>query len=417
MHDVKINYALKDNKVVSILDISPENRGLKCNCICPICHEKLSAKLGSKNQHHFSHVSNSTCDPANVTQTALHILAKELIEEYKLMTFPSLLINFSDTNTYKNLSPENKIYFKNKLKEPFIISKEKSIKFDSVVLENKISSIIPDIVGTINNKCCLIEIAVSHFVDQEKKDKVKKLNFPMIEIDLSAYVLFPLNKNELKKKIISDIDCKKWIFNPKIISEMHKADDYFKNQIEQIIATEKNEFETRNKEYAKEIESVRNNSSFLEYYKETDLYKKFPIIPFFLDIPIEGELAIKCDRRIWQSLVFESLMLTQSSSRRLDFYVLDNYIKYNFETSNQMDYSFILKQFLLHLNMLGFIEYYSFAGFFDFESYMYIKIPNSIIPPHQKYANELSEAIANSDPYSLKTAHKIAKLYQKFSKN
>lgn len=416
MTNVKIHYALKEGKFVSILDIPEEERGLKCNCFCPLCNEKLSAKLGTKKEHHFSHTSNSNCDSEHINQTALHILAKEIIEEVKFIKFPPLSIAFIQTDTYKKLSANDKYRFEKEFDTPFTLISETYVTFDQIILEKRLSSIIPDIIGIANGKECLIEIAVSHFVDEEKKAKVQKLNLPMIEIDLSFYSDSSLNRRNLRNLIIEDVSTKKWIFNPKLSRESYKAEEYFSTQIKEVFAAEKAEFEIKKQKYKQEITAKRNDDAFFEYYKQSGLYEKFPSLPFFLDIPIEGELAINHDRRLWQSAVFESLLLTQSEVRYLDFRNIDKYVFDNFETNCKTDYSGVLSCFLKHLDMLGFIEYYDDPLVIPYSySYIHIKIPRNIIPPNQKYANKLKNIICNSDPCSLETAQKINNLYNEFS--
>ncbi len=406
MSCVKINYALKDDKIVSILDIPLEERGLKCNCTCPVCHEKLSAKLGAKNQHHFAHAPNSNCDPNYATQTALHLLAKEIIEEEKAMKFPPYFIDFSETNIYKTLSFEDTIRFKQKFTEPYEIIESKKVIFDSVFSENKLSSITPDIIGTVNNKHCLIEIAVTHFVDEEKEAKVRDLNLPMIEINLSNCIKNPLSIQDLKNKIIFDIDCKKWIFNPRIPFEIHKADEYFKSQINKFLISAENKFESEKEIYINEISSKRQDSTFDEFYNHLNLSKKISSHSFFIDIPIEGENIISYDRRVWQSFVFETLLQNQNDFGGMSFSKLSNLICTNFPLdykAYQTTLTKVINLFLFHLHLLGFIEY-NCNGYLSSDGYIKIKIPDTIIPPHKTYAKKLEQIIKSSDPYSLETA-------------
>ncbi|MBE6664482.1 MAG: hypothetical protein E7602_08335 [Ruminococcaceae bacterium] len=418
MSCVKINYALKDDKIVSILDIPLEERGLKCNCTCPVCHEKLSAKLGAKNQHHFAHAPNSNCDPNYATQTALHLLAKEIIEEEKAMKFPPYFIDFSETNIYKTLSFEDTICFKQKFTEPYEIIESKKVIFDSVFLENKLSSITPDIIGTVNNKHCLIEIAVTHFVDEEKEAKVRDLNLPMIEINLSNCIKNPLSIQDLKNKIIFDIDCKKWIFNPRIPFEIHKADEYYKSKIEEIKAIEKEEFESQCKVYSEAIISKRDNFSIVKLYdnlyfdKDSPFYKKYQVPPFFLDIPIEGENIIHCDRRKWQLFVFMNAIANDS----IDFKILENLFVHNINVTFSPPNTYpnlrmVLKKFLFHLHYLCLIEYHC-DGIFDPNSYI-LKNSSSFVAPTNSYAKKLKNIIESSDPCSLETAKKVDTLLSK----
>ncbi|MBQ5523446.1 MAG: hypothetical protein IIT86_11670 [Oscillospiraceae bacterium] len=51
-------YALQNGSIVNISDVES---GLKCNCVCPACGERLVAKKGNKMMHHFAHYSDANC--------------------------------------------------------------------------------------------------------------------------------------------------------------------------------------------------------------------------------------------------------------------------------------------------------------------------------------------------------------------
>ena len=72
------------------------------------------------------------------------------------------------------------------------------VDFDSVVLEKKVSSIIPDIIAFKGNKACLIEIAVTHFIDENKEKKIQQLKLPVLEIDISSLSAESINRDILK---------------------------------------------------------------------------------------------------------------------------------------------------------------------------------------------------------------------------
>ena len=46
---IQLKYGLRHDRIISILEIKPEERGLKCNCTCPGCGLPLVARLGKKN--------------------------------------------------------------------------------------------------------------------------------------------------------------------------------------------------------------------------------------------------------------------------------------------------------------------------------------------------------------------------------
>ena len=155
-----LTYALNsDNRLMYINDVP---NGLECNCICPGCKEKLIAKNDGKvREHHFAHASNKECITGY--QTMIHLLAKDIIEAMKI--FPMALNGkyLSACEIYKEVNL-NQFGF-----VPDI--------FGFIPITDG-----PNIIGKIP---VIIEIFVTHKVDEEKKNKIIKAGIPAMEIDLS----------------------------------------------------------------------------------------------------------------------------------------------------------------------------------------------------------------------------------------
>lgn len=192
--------ALKDNQLI---DIESVPSGLRCGCVCPYCHEKLIAKKGKKRQHHFAHYSGDSCQYGY--QTSLHLMAKEIISELKTFSIPKVYLNALNKNEK--------------------ISDSMNIQIQEVYLEHKIDDIIPDIIlKTSNGQSLLVEIYVTHSIDQQKLEKIKKLNISTIQIDLSKIDRL-ITKEELIGFLNSDNSNKQWIYN----SCVEKYYKYFLN--------------------------------------------------------------------------------------------------------------------------------------------------------------------------------------------
>ncbi|NSB15174.1 hypothetical protein [Clostridium beijerinckii] len=217
----------RDNKIIHIDEITPSENGLKCNCICPSCGEKLKANaLGTHNKKYFSHKGNSNC--INGLETTMHKFAKEVIEEEKKIKIPKLIYN-------KNF-------------KEFEIVKEQMIDFDKIELEKYLSDFDfkPDIIIFKNDVPLIIEVAVTHKIDEEKKNKIIKSNISTVEIYLDKDEIFQLSKEELTSKIINNTDNKRWIFNRLEESKRKSINDRLsakKTQRKAIKRTEKRSFE------------------------------------------------------------------------------------------------------------------------------------------------------------------------------
>lgn len=169
----------KDNK--ELVHISEVANGAKCNCYCITCGEDLIAKNGGViKRPHFSHSINSECQS---TETLLHFLAKEVFSEINsiyippyesswIFKFKPQLINFDYIETDGYCSALGERY-----------------PIKNVRIEKRLDKIIPDIVATVTidhlEYDFLIEIAVTHFIDKNKKELIIGNKLNCIEINLS----------------------------------------------------------------------------------------------------------------------------------------------------------------------------------------------------------------------------------------
>ncbi len=69
---LKIPYAEKEGEIVHV---SRVDRGLQCNCVCPVCKGAVIARKGEIIRHHFAHHGESSCSPESV----FHLVAKKLL--------------------------------------------------------------------------------------------------------------------------------------------------------------------------------------------------------------------------------------------------------------------------------------------------------------------------------------------------
>lgn len=68
----KIPYGEREGQ---LLHVSEVERGLQCDCVCPVCKERLVARKGHKTHHHFAHYPGANCS----AETVLHQLGKRLL--------------------------------------------------------------------------------------------------------------------------------------------------------------------------------------------------------------------------------------------------------------------------------------------------------------------------------------------------
>lgn len=181
-NDKILTYAIdRDGKLVHIGSVQ---NGLDCGCICPFCHMELIAK--NNGQHRAKHFAHKGDVCTAYYETALHMLAKEIVKEEKTVMLPA----------YKNLE-STKICFK-----------------EVEVEERKDSSKLqPDCVGIAEDGLRIhVEFFVTHKVDERKKEIIEKNVINCVEIRIPND--FPLDYEKLKDFIENKNEGRVWINYP-----------------------------------------------------------------------------------------------------------------------------------------------------------------------------------------------------------
>ena len=229
--EIQITHGLKEGELVSIADVE---RGLKCNCTCSKCGKPLVAKKGEVKDHHFAHSVDSDC----TGETLKHYFAKQEIAEKKYLHLPH---------------PTKDVY--------------SMTDFKTVELEKRIgdSQYIADVIcTTANGKQLVIEIVVTHDLDNDKRNYLITNEVTTLKIDvndwdyqahrLNEYMLQGNNnwvynkKTELeeerrKKESEEDVaeQLRKWKLEKRQDKEWNKLDKAFKVIWNNIIKDEFNQ--------------------------------------------------------------------------------------------------------------------------------------------------------------------------------
>ena len=180
-----------DRKNGQRVHIKNAKNGKTCGCVCE-CGRLMIAYQGN-NKHRFQHdrsTDGRTCQASG--ESALHKFAKDVLQNRLEIQIPQLEEN----------DGHNKI----------IVTEAKILRFDSAILEKKQGETVPDVICLIKGRKLQVEFAVTHFCDEEKVNKIRKLDIASIEIDLSEFRIRKLD--ELHDIILFEAD-RKWLHNPK----------------------------------------------------------------------------------------------------------------------------------------------------------------------------------------------------------
>jgi hypothetical protein len=194
MIQAAMTFALSSNGRVVHIDDVPN--GVQCGCICPQCKRLLIAKNGGyKRAHHFAHESETKCKGG--TETIIHLAAKQIVADYKLVALPFLLGEISGEEI-------------------------QLAEFDNVLLEHPFVSsttqqrIIADCYGQNASGGLIVEIAVHHRVEADKARLLEALGLPAMEIDLADKIGEMIGWEDLTQAVLFESYRRRWIFTPSL---------------------------------------------------------------------------------------------------------------------------------------------------------------------------------------------------------
>jgi hypothetical protein len=323
---VQLVYGLKDNKLYHVDQV--EN-GEKCGCVCPNCGDILIAKQGEINDHHFAHKAKE-CDITYAQETILHLMAKEVLSKCRTFLLPPVTLEdrfaFFSKDEYSKLKSTNNVddlYYK--------YTKYKRILtlVDNVIVEKYLDNIKPDIILEIGETRLVVEIAVTHFIDRKKKEKIFDKQQLTIEIDLSEYKdkINEITEVKLRDILLNNMDSKKWIYYDKIHKDIEEVQN--KNKFILSKQDEVKQYWIKNfsKEYRDKYEEYNrdNKNKYLGNYWSKQWISQTTPIPWFADYPINGDVLLNGDRRRWQGMIISKLYYSKRplSSEDIVKYITD----------------------------------------------------------------------------------------------
>ncbi|MDR5893143.1 hypothetical protein QC820_09970 [Halomonas mongoliensis] len=176
--EIKVPFGERDGRLYPPGNVE---RGLACRCICPDpeCGADLVAKRSSRGLPFFAHHNRSECKRGY--ETALHRMAKQIIDDAKAVTLPEHSVRVQAT------SPEG-ITLTGSADFP-----KRHVELRDIMLERRVERWVPDLSAKLKNKANIfIEIYVSHAVDGEKPEKLDNL--------------FEINLSKLSEEVVSDLE-------------------------------------------------------------------------------------------------------------------------------------------------------------------------------------------------------------------
>jgi hypothetical protein len=99
-------FGMRNNEIIVISDLTREERGLKCNCLCPQCGGKLEAKMGNIKVYHFSHTKDA-CDETLLFIKGIFMLIELMIRNEKNFYAPPLIVTYKIPPAHISITMDN----------------------------------------------------------------------------------------------------------------------------------------------------------------------------------------------------------------------------------------------------------------------------------------------------------------------
>lgn len=168
---MKIPFGLRrsDHRMVGPQEVP---NGLGCECVCRGCGQDLIARQGRIKEWHFAHATGAEC-PGGI-ESAIHQMAKQMIVDRQCVYVPA-------HSLYRPISGPT---WKFDLTE--YAQQEGEMRLSDCREEVKVGERKPDILAfTDSGQQIAIEVAFTHFCDEEKIEWIRKNNLTTLEIDIS----------------------------------------------------------------------------------------------------------------------------------------------------------------------------------------------------------------------------------------
>lgn len=198
MENIKLRQSFAVNTEGRIKSVEEVARGLECNCTCPCCGERVLARQGEVREWHFAHASGADCDGA--AEGALHLAAKQVLLDGQGLMMPEAV-------TMKTATLADGRSAVGEARRP-----EYWLDYLTAEAEVSYGSIRPDIVLDVGGEKIFVEIAVTHYIDSEKREVLEEMRIPTIEIDLASIEREKWNWGLLQDVVIENGLHKSWIY-------------------------------------------------------------------------------------------------------------------------------------------------------------------------------------------------------------
>lgn len=204
---LRVPFGLKDGRMWTARQVSA---GRSCGCVCPACGGALIAKAqeSRRRRAHFAHLVESNCRTG--FETAVHRKAKQLIVDQLFLQLPAWDGEDDMPNPPRLLDEAGMVVFGRAVELP-----ARTVTLNWARAELQKIDYKPDVTGEDEKGELLIEIRVTHAVDDLKQRRVRSEGKRMLEIDLSKLRLEQVEDDqEFERQVLGEAANRQWISCP-----------------------------------------------------------------------------------------------------------------------------------------------------------------------------------------------------------
>ena len=247
----RVPFGLKDGRVWAPEEVA---KGKACGCICPGCHAQLAAKAqeSRRRRPHFAHLTDTGCQAG--CETGVHLRAKQLIAERQELVIPAWVGDPIDMPNPPNArDDEGRLYWGRQVERPMLRTGLRDIE-----VERSFGTYQPDVYARDDVGELLIEICVTHAVDDRKAARVQAQGRRMVEIDLSQlHRNTPHDQNAFEQAVLFDPANRAWVSCPEAVAEWQAS----KRELDEQVAARNREIAQQREQLARAAQERRDRDA------------------------------------------------------------------------------------------------------------------------------------------------------------
>ena len=213
----RVPFGLREGRAWAPAEVT---KGKACGCVCPGCHAPLAAKAqhSRRRRPHFAHLTDTGCHAGR--ETGIHFRAKQIIAERGELLIPAWIGDLLDMpNPPRARDDEGRFHEGEKVDYPAV-----QTFLHDIQPERSFETYQPDIWARDEVGELLIEIRVTHAVDDRKAGRVQAHGRRMIEIDLSSlHRDTPHDAEAFEYAVLFEGSNRAWISCPEAVSSWHAS--------------------------------------------------------------------------------------------------------------------------------------------------------------------------------------------------